>query len=133
MSNPIFGRWLVLIGALTAVCGITLYSQLGRIVDLRVGLAVLNTAVILSFSTTALGLLGTLIGSVSWARRAPLVQVLISGASGGLATVLLAEFVDINVHGPTAILLFVMFAGALGSVVILFIAAFRFVQRNLSK
>lgn len=130
MSQSISGRLLILAGTLVAAFGIALYSQLGQIGELGLGLAVLNAAAMISFAMTGLGLLSTLTGSVYWARSAPLVQVLVSGTSAGLVVVLLARFVDINIHGPTAMLIFVEMAGAIGSIVVLSIAAIRFVRRR---
>jgi hypothetical protein len=114
MSNPAFARWSVLVGISLAVLGMILFSQLGRIVNLRVSNTLLNTAAILSFSMTLLGLLGTLIGGVAWARRAPTVQVLWSAAAAGVTAILLAIFGDINVHESTFILMFVVFAAVIG-------------------
>jgi len=108
--------------------GVILYFQLGRIVELRVSLTVVNLASILSFSMTMLGLLATLIGGAMWARRAPLIHLLWSGISVGLASLLLGLFGDINVHGPTGILVFVVLAGALACVLILVIGAGRLGQ-----
>jgi hypothetical protein len=130
MLNPAHARRSILLGVLLSAFGIILYTQLGSIVELRVGLTVLNTATILSFFLTLLGLLAILIGGVAWARRAPLASVILSGGSVGVVAFLLAELVDINVHGPTAILMFVVFACALGCVLILGIAASRFLYRD---
>ena len=77
---------------------------------------------------TFLGLLATLIGSVAWARRAPVVHLLWAGLSLGFASLLLAVLGNINVHGPTAIFMYVVFAGALGCLLILVIAADRLGQ-----
>ena len=110
--------------------GVVLYSQMGTIVELRVELWVLNAAAMTSFAMTALGSLITLTGGVYWARRAPSVQVITSGVSAGLAVVLVACFVDINVHGPTAMLIFVEIVGAIGSVVMLSIAGARLIIRQ---
>jgi uncharacterized membrane protein (UPF0136 family) len=75
---------------------------------------------------TLLGLLTALIGGVTWAWRAPLAHLLLSGVSVGVVAFLLAELVDINIHGPTALLLFVVVAGLLGCALILLLAAIRF-------
>jgi hypothetical protein len=90
------------------------------------GLTVLNTAAILSHSLTVLGLLAILIGGASWACRAPLGYSLLSGVLVGVVALLLAELININIHGPTAIFLYVIFAGSLGCALILLIAAIRF-------
>jgi hypothetical protein len=130
MSNLFSARTLILVGTLMTAFGLVLYSQMGTIVELRVALWVLNAAAMTSFAMTALGSLITLTGGVYWARRAPSVQVITSGASAGLAVVLVAYFVDINVHGPTAMLIFVEIVGAFGSVVMLSIAAARLLDRQ---
>jgi hypothetical protein len=130
MSYAVFVRRSIIIGTLVSVSGIVLYSQLGRIVNLHVSLSVLNIAAALSLSMTLLGLLAILVGSVAWARRAPIVNLLGAGISTGVATFLLAVLSHINVHGPTAILMFVVFAGALDCILILLIAADRGSQRN---
>jgi hypothetical protein len=119
-----------LFGTAVSVSGIVLYSQLANIVDLHVTLSVLNAAASLSLCMTLLGLLAILVGSVAWARRAPLVNLLWAGISTGVATLLLAVLSHINVHGPTAILMFVVFAGALDCILILLVAADRGPQQN---
>jgi hypothetical protein len=133
MPSPVYARSLVIVGTLTAVLAMILYSQLGRVANLHVSLTTLNAAAILGISMTLLGLLGTLIGSVVWARRAPLSHVLGLGASEGIVAFLLAVSVDINIHGPTAIVILVVFAGAIGCVAILSIAASRFALRDATK
>ena len=110
--------------------GIIHYSQLGNIVELHVSGAVLKGAATLSISMTLFGLLATLMGCVAWARGAPVAQALQSGFVIGVASLVLAACVNINVHGPTGILLFVVFAGAISSLSILFVAGGRFVRQN---
>jgi hypothetical protein len=126
MFSRIFARWSIPIGVAAAVLGIVLYSQLDAIENFRVSLAVLNSAAILSISLTLLGLLTALAGGLIWAYRAPLASAAFSGISVGAVAYLLAHLVKINVHGPSAAFLFVILAGALGSLLILAIAAFRF-------
>jgi len=130
MSNAIFARWLIVGGSAASVLGMILFSQLGNIANLRASGAVLNGSAILSISLTLLGLLATLIGCVAWARRAPVSQALQVGFVTGVATLLLAALVNINVHGPTAIFLFVVLAGVIGSASILIVAGGRFVHRD---
>jgi hypothetical protein len=127
MSSPVFARWSILIGISATALGIILYSQLDRIVKLRVGFTIINGAAVLSISMTLLGLLAALIGGVTWAWRAPLVRLLLSGVSMGVVAFLLDELVDINIHGPTALFMFVVVAGVFGCALILLIAATRFV------
>jgi hypothetical protein len=130
MANRNSHRSLILVGTLMAAFGAVLYSQMGTIVELRVRLWVLNAAAMTSLATTGLGSLIALAGGVYWARRAPSVQVITSGVSAGLAVVLVACFVDINVHGPAAMLIFVEIVGAIGSVVMLAIAGIRLTIRQ---
>jgi hypothetical protein len=130
MSYAVFVRRSIIFGTAVSVSGIVLYSQLANIVNLHVSLSVLNTAATLSLSMTLLGLLAILVGSVAWARRAPLVNLLWAEISTGVATLLLAVLSHINVHGPTAILMFVVVAGALDCILILLVAADRGPQQN---
>jgi hypothetical protein len=133
MLNAIFSRWLIVGGGSASLSGIILYSQLGNIVELHVSLAVLNGAASLSISLTLVGLVAALIGSVGWARRAPVDQALQVGLTTGVVTLLLAAFVNINIHGPSAIFLFVVFAGAIGSATILIVAGGRSIYRDRGK
>lgn len=126
MSNHAFARWPILIGITASTLGIILNFQLDRIVDLRMGLSVLNTAAIASLAMILLGLLAALIGAVTWACRAPLVYLPLSGVSAGVVAFLLAELVNINIHGPTGVFLFVVPACVLACALILLIAAVRF-------
>ena len=86
-------------------------------------LAVLNGTALLSTAATLGGLLTALIGAVIWARRAPSPDVLWAVASISLLIVVLAAFVKINVHGPTAIFMFVTMA-AVAAVGLLLITTF---------
>jgi hypothetical protein len=126
MTMPALAKRLILFGSSATLLGIILYVELGRISGLRLGLAVLNTAAISSISMTLLGLLAALIGGLVWAYHARLVYLPLSGVPLGVAAFLLAELVNINIHGPTGILMFVVFTGLLGSALILLIAAVRF-------
>jgi hypothetical protein len=130
MPNPTFARWSILIGASVSVSGIILYFELGRIEELRLSLTALNIASILSISMTLLGLVAVLIGGLAWARSAPLVHLLWTGVSAGVVAFLLAVFAGINIHGPTGVLVYVVFAGALGCVLILLVALDRYSQRK---
>jgi hypothetical protein len=85
-------------------------------------------AVVLSLSLTFLGLLALMVGGVMWAWRASTAWMLASALAVGGVGLLVAEFGDINVHVPTAILVFVVLAAvALGGFFVL-IAVFRFVS-----
>lgn len=123
MTHALFVRRLLLFGALVALCGIGLYSQLDRIDSLNVSLAVYNGAAILSLAMTMLGLLTMFIGALVWARRAQLRQLVWAGVGTGLATFLLAELLLSKFHGYTLILAFVVCAGSLACILIFLTAA----------
>jgi hypothetical protein len=129
MSSGVFARRSFLFGLAASAFGIILYVELGRIVDFRVSLTVLNSAAVLSLSATLIGLLAMLTSIVIWLWHAPrrnLVYWSLSGTLAGVVIFSLVEFLDINIHGPAAIFLFVMLAGALACVLILLIAGIRF-------
>ena len=76
-----------------AAAGIFLYSQLGDI---------------FSLGLTFVGLLTVIVGSVIWARRSSIDAPLWIGISIGLAAFLYGWFGDVNVHGPSAIVMFLI-------------------------
>jgi hypothetical protein len=127
MPGLVFARRSILIGISMSVLGIILNFQLDRIANLRMNFMVLNAAAILSISMTVIGLLSVLIGVVAWAWRAPLFSLMFAGLSVGVLAFFVAEFVNINVHGPTALFAFIDLAGMLGCALILSVAAIRFV------
>jgi hypothetical protein len=130
MCGPNFARWSILTGVSAAALGVIVLSQLERIEGHRLGsMDLLEFAVTLGIPMTVLGLLAALAGGVIWACRARLVHVLYAAVSVGIVAFLLAEFVDVNVHGTTAIFGFVIFAGAVGCAGILLIAVVRFLSR----
>ena len=127
MSSLVLARRSILIGISVSVLGIILNFQLDRIANLRMNFMVLNAAAILSIFMTVIGLLSVLIGVVAWAWRAPLFYLMFAGLSVGVLAFFVAELVNINVHGPTALFMFIYLAGMLGCALILSVAAIRFV------
>lgn len=128
MSALVLGRRIIALGVASAILGIILYSQLGRI-----GYVWLDISVVLSFAMTLIGLLAVLIGSVILAYRASIAWLFSSGLVVGVVGFLIGEFGDINIHGPTAILMFVVFAAVgIGGVLVL-IAVTRFVSSRLKR
>jgi hypothetical protein len=101
-------KGIAIIGYGSAVVGIVLYTQLGRIVDLRLGDHVLDAVVISSFASTFGGLLTAIVGSAIWARRTPTRQPLKIAVLVGVGSLLLCLAVDVNVHGPSAMLMFLV-------------------------
>jgi hypothetical protein len=126
MSTRVLTRWSIRIGLSAFVLGILLYLQLDKIVDLRLSLTVLNSVSLLSLALMICGSLAALGGTLIWAYRAPLESVVLLGFSLGFVAFLLGELVNINIHDPTAVFVFVIIAAALGAVVILVLAALRF-------
>ena len=98
----------MLAGSSVAAAGVVLYTQLGTLVDIRVGPAVLDAAVMASFVATLGGSLAALVASVMWARKALGRHVLAVAIVAGAAGLLVGALGNINVHGPSAILLFVL-------------------------
>ena len=101
-------KGMALIGYFSAAVGIVLYTQLGRIADLRLGDNVLDAVVISSFGATFGGFLTAIVGSVIWARRTPTRQPLKLAVLIGVGTLLLCLVVGVNVHGPSAMLMFLV-------------------------
>jgi hypothetical protein len=115
MFSSVFARRSIFLGISASVFGIILYSQLGRVANLRMSLWVLNLAAALSLSMTLLGLLAILVGGILWAWRAPLAQVPLAGVSVGIVAFSLVEFANIDIHESTAILMPVVMVSAVGA------------------
>jgi hypothetical protein len=128
MESAVVVRRLILAGSGALVAGITLYFLLDQIVDLRVSLYVLDGAAALSLGMVVLGLLGILIGSLIWASKAPINWLLWPGLIVGAVALWITEYVDINIHGPSAILMFPTFAGLVAGPVLLLIAGIRYAR-----
>lgn len=104
-------KWTALTGYALAAAGILVYTQLDRIVDLRMGFHVLNVAALGSMAATLGGFVTATVGSAIWARRSPTRQPLKIAICVGVGSVLLSLMVGVNVHGPSAMLMFlVMFS-----------------------
>lgn len=104
-------KWIAIIGYALASPGIVIYTQLGRIVDLRLRENVLNVLKVVVLSSMALtlgGFLTAIVGSAIWARRSPTRQPLKIAALIGVGSFFLCLAVDVNVHGPSAILMFLL-------------------------
>jgi len=114
-----------LIGIWATFLEVILYALLG---SLSRNVYVLDAFVVLSLSMTFLGLLTLMVGGVMWAWRASIAWMLLSALAVGCVGLLIAEFGGINVHEPTAILMFVVLAAvAVGGSFVL-IAVIRFVS-----
>lgn len=131
MGSAGWAKWLILAGIVTAGLGILLYTRLGWVDEVAISLnsfALLRAAETASLVLTVVGLLAALTGGVVWARHAQLRQLPIPAVSVALLAFLLIKFVDINMHGPTAIFTFVTPATLAMAVLLLAIGGARFLQ-----
>lgn len=99
-------RWMAIVGYALAGLGIALYTQLDRIVESRSGRNVVDIAALSSVAATFVGFLVAIVGSVIWARRSSTRRPLKIAFLVGVGSFLLCLGVDVNVHGPSAILIF---------------------------
>jgi hypothetical protein len=97
---------VAMVGYASAALGIVLYTQLDRIVPL--GDNVLDAVVMSSFAATFGGFLTAIVGSAIWARRTPTRQPLTIALLIGVGSLWLCLVVDVNVHGPSAMLMFLV-------------------------
>jgi len=104
-------KWTALTGYAFAAAGILLYTQLGRVVDLRMGNNVLNIAAVGSMAATLSGFVTATVGSAIWARQNPTRQPLKIAICIGVGSTLVSLIVGWNIHGPSVMLWFlVMFS-----------------------
>ena len=99
---------MAIIGYGFAAAGILLYTQLDRIENWRIGLHILNAAALSSMVATFGGFLVSIVGSAIWARRSPTHQPLKIAIAIGIVSILLCLLVSVNVHGPSAMLMFLV-------------------------
>lgn len=99
---------MAIVGYALAAAGMVLYTQLDRIVDLRMGESLLGVAVVSSMAATFGGFLTAIVGSAIWARKSPTRQPLKIAVLIGVGSFLLVWAVDVNIHGPSAILMFLV-------------------------
>ena len=99
---------MAIVGYALASAGIVLYTQLDRVTDWRIGVNVLNAAALCSMAATFGGFLTAIVGSVIWARRSSKHQPLKVAFLVGVGSFFLLLLVDVNIHGPSAILMFLV-------------------------
>ena len=75
---------------------------------MRIGENVLDVAELSSMGATFGGFLTAIVGSVIWARRSSKHQPLKIAFLVGVGSFFLLLLVDVNIHGPSAILMFLM-------------------------
>lgn len=101
-------KWIAVTGYAVAAAGSIVFTQLGNIADLRVSDNTLNIAAVSSMAATFGGFVAATVGSAIWARRTPTRQPFRIAVLIGAASLLLALFLGVNVHGPSAILMFLI-------------------------
>ena len=101
-----------LIGYALAAVGLILFSLLGKIQNLSVSDNVLNAAAVGSFAATLVGFVIATVASAIWAGRGSTRQPLKIAASIGVGSFLLSLAVGINIHGSSAMLMFVVLFSA---------------------
>lgn len=101
-------KLMAVIGYALAAAGIALYTQLDRIGDLRMGANALNVVALSSIAATFGGFLTAIVGSVIWARRSSKHQPLKIAFLVGVGSFFLLLLVDVNIHGPSAIVMFLV-------------------------
>lgn len=97
----LLARWLIVIGACLTGLGVFFYYQLEQHRTLPSGdieYAFLRSTFL---PTLLVGLLVTLVGSVSWAWYAPILRLAICGAALSASALLATRLTPINIHGWT--------------------------------
>lgn len=106
MSELSDAKWVALIGYALTTAGIILFMQLSNIESLSV--KVLDFAVVTSLAATFGGFIMATVGSVIWARRSATRQPLKIAVLIGIGSLFMNLLTSGNVHGPTAILMFLI-------------------------
>lgn len=96
-----------------------LFTQLDRFAGVSRSFDLLDIAAVGGMAATLLGLLTAVVGSVIWARRASTSQVVTAAVLIFTATVLIVSLVAVNIHGPSAILVFVVPFSVLDAILLL--------------
>ena len=99
---------MALTGYASAAAGIVLYTLLERVVELKLGDTVLNVAVLISLAATLGGFVTAIVGSAIWARNTTSRQPLKIAAMIAVGSILLCLAVNVNVHGSSAMLIFLV-------------------------
>jgi hypothetical protein len=105
-----------IVGYAIAAMGVLVFTQADRVSDLRTGSG--GRAAAVGLVTTLTGFIVALIGSILWNRRTRSRQPIVIALAIGLGSWLLAWAIDANVHGPSAILMFVFLFSAVNVVAI---------------
>ena len=112
-------KWTAVTGYACAAAGTILFTQLNRIANFRMGHNVLDAAMVGSMSATFGGFATAAVASAIWARRSPTREPLKIAAYIAVGSVLLTLLVGINIHGPSAILMFLVVFSVINVVTLL--------------
>ena len=127
MHTLVLGRKLILLGVVTSVVGIVLNLSGVQLLKLTRSFTVEDVNATLSIAITLIGLFVAFVGSLIWARVAPVSHLVPWGLPVGIAAFVIVKFLDVSIQGSTAMLVPVFYVAVLSSALILLIAAVRFV------
>jgi len=125
MLRLLGSNWVILAGLAVAAAGITLFMLLGTLIHLSSIPDVVATS-LASMVVIACGLLTAAVGSIVWARRAPIPRVVVAAISIGAAGLLVSQVTKINIHIPTGVpLAFTVLFAAVDAVLLLLLLVIR--------
>jgi len=113
---------LALAGYSVAAAGVLVFSLLDAISNLRLGSSLLDVAATGSMAAVLVGFTLASVGSARWARRDHTHAPLKLSALIAVVVFVATWAIGVNIHGPSAILMFVVLFAAI-NVVIQLIAA----------
>jgi len=99
---------ITVIGYTAAALGVLLFTQLAKVEKLKMGSGFTNAVGLGALGAALIGFVTAIVGSVIWAQRAPDRQPVKVSASIAVACLLITFVVGVNVHGQSAILMFVV-------------------------
>jgi hypothetical protein len=126
MTAGVIEKRLLMVGAAMAAAGVALYLSLDWIGLTTRNLVLLHTSAVTSIGLTIFGLLAALIGGAMAAWKAEPKWTFVSAIVLALLTALLGKIVNINVHGPSAIVVLLVLAGGVGATMLFVLAMIRF-------
>src|SRR5580704_11863701 len=97
MLRLLGSNWVILAGLAVAAAGITLFMLLGTLIHLSSLPDVVATS-LASMVVIACGLLTAVLGSIVWARRAPIPRVVAAAISSIAAGLWNRQITKINIH-----------------------------------
>jgi hypothetical protein len=104
MAGIARSAWVVLASGFVATLGVIAFG--------------FTDAGFFGLATSLCGTLAALVASIIWARNAVTQYVLRAAVSVGVASLLLGFLVSVNIHGPSAIVMFLTPLGILDSVLL---------------